>query len=160
MALIKYMGSADRRILEVGEDFDGRLSTPLEREVEWNWANHHVVDTSEVGLSDAAVSLLATELLPDGNPQFVDVTDYEVRPTNLAEQIWQGKPAHEGVRKGETSTEEADESEKNDGQAADPNPAPVVEEVAPDVPSGTRTSGRRGGSFATGGAVGGSTPGD
>jgi hypothetical protein len=81
---IKYMGTADNAVLEPGENFGGRLATPLTHRAEWTLANGHLVDTDEARLTDAAIALL----LKDG--RFVEVTDMEVIPSSLGQQMWQG----------------------------------------------------------------------
>jgi hypothetical protein len=83
---IKYMGGADRRVLPVGEDFGGRLATPLAKAVEWNWAHRHTIDTDEASLPDEVIELILE--LDD----FEDVSGRKVIPTNVAEQRWRGLP--------------------------------------------------------------------
>ena len=83
---LKYMGSADVRIIEEGESWGGRLGTPLESQVVFNRENNRTVDASEVGLTDAAVKLLLED------PMFLDVTDQEIVPAGLNEQMFYGVP--------------------------------------------------------------------
>lgn len=81
---VKYMGSADVRLIESGEDFAGRLATPVDKTVQWDKDNHWVVDTDEVGLSPEAIALLVEE------PDFQDVTGLERVPVNLVQSIFYG----------------------------------------------------------------------
>lgn len=81
---VKYMGSADVRLVESGEDFAGRLATPIDSTVRWDKDNSWVVDTEEVGLSPEAVALLVEE------PDFQDVTGLERVPVNLVQSIFYG----------------------------------------------------------------------
>lgn len=106
---IKYMGNADVRRLEKGENFGGQLSkeASLDRDIEWNWENNHIIDTDEdayAGLSEDVISLLLDKSM-DG--EFKDVTDLSRVPTNAAQQMWRGAP----------KTEEADPSVKASGTA-------------------------------------------
>lgn len=101
MAKLKYMGVADVRRFKKGDDLGGQLGTPLPNDVEWNRANNWVVDTEEVGLSEAAVEVL-TELRfnsPDpevggidlgGKAEFIDVTNAERIPVNAHQSTYLG----------------------------------------------------------------------
>lgn len=80
--LVKYMGSSDIFALNPGEDFGGRLATPLSKQVVWDWHNNHVVDTGEVGLSDDAVGLLLKD------EEFINVTGLETVPLGKAQILW------------------------------------------------------------------------
>jgi len=105
---IKYIGIADRAVLAVGENFGGRLATPLTQEVVWDWGNRHIVDASKVGLSDDALTLLLQD-----DKRFLDVTDHEVIPLGLHEKVW--KAAKEVVAEAKAvvtpdTTETVDES--------------------------------------------------
>lgn len=82
---VKYMGSADVRLIEAGEDFAGRLATPVQETVEWNKDNGWVVDTDEVGLSAEAVELLVEE-----GQGFLDVSGLERVPVNQVQAIFYG----------------------------------------------------------------------
>ena len=87
---VKYMGSADIRRLEKGEDFGGRLGEPLDRDIEWNWDNKHVIDTEEFSsVDDEFWSLLLDD------PEFKDVSGMKRIPTNGAQQTWRAMPKHE-----------------------------------------------------------------
>lgn len=80
---IKYMGNADIRKLEVGTDFGGRLGVPLDREIEWNWDNNHVIDTDDFASVDEEFwSLLLDE------PDFKDISGMKRVPVNEAQQMW------------------------------------------------------------------------
>lgn len=85
MAKIKYLGTADRVLVEKGENFSGRLADPLTKTVEWNVDSNHLIDSDEAGLSKEAV-----ELLLEDKERFRDVTDLKKIPTSLNEQIFQG----------------------------------------------------------------------
>lgn len=82
---VKYMGLADVRLIEAGEDFNGRLATPVAETVRWDKDNKWVVDTDEVGLSADAVAFL----VEDGQG-FLDVTDLERVPVNQVQATWYG----------------------------------------------------------------------
>jgi hypothetical protein len=84
MTLVKYMGSSDARHIGAGENFGGRLAAPLQKDVVWDWANNHVVDSQQVALSDEAVALLLEE------GEFSNVTGLERVPLNRAQQLWRG----------------------------------------------------------------------
>lgn len=87
---IKYMGNADVRRLEKGEDFGGRLGEPLDGEIEWNWDNNHVIDTDDHSSADEEFWNLLLE-----DPDFKNVTDLKRIPTNAAQQTWRGMPKSE-----------------------------------------------------------------
>jgi hypothetical protein len=101
MAKVKYMGSADVRRLEKGDDFGGRLADPIGVDLEWSRDNKFVVDTDEAGLSAEAVELLLSEA------DFKDVSDLKRIPTSLNEQIFGGLPAEPKAVSG-TDGEDAD----------------------------------------------------
>jgi hypothetical protein len=125
---IKYVGSSHVRRLDKGEDFGGRLAKPLEKKVEWNFANNHIVDAGEAGLSDAAVELLLeqqADMFDSGQydeddpeqptdentiqtlPEFVDVSNEDVIQPSLAQQIYLGvRPmkAKDALRQSEEGT--------------------------------------------------------
>lgn len=151
MAKIKYMGSADRRILAKGENFGGRLADPLEKEVVWDTNSAHLVDSDEAGLSTEAVELL----LEDSN--FKDVTDNKKIPASLNEQIFKGYGR--SVPEGETdfgaldspdgAVNEDGTAEVGGGSLADAGDAGVVAGS-----SSTGAAGPVGGSTATSGGRG------
>lgn len=85
MAKIKYLGSADRVLVEKGENFSGRLADPLTKTVEWNAGNNFLIDSDEAGLSAEALSLLLEDKV-----RFKDVSDLKKIPTSLNEQIFRG----------------------------------------------------------------------
>lgn len=84
MAKVKYMGSAHVRLIEAGENFGGRLATPLAETLRWDKNNDWILDTDEAGLSEEAV-----ELLLSGN-NFQDVTGLERVPVNQHQSIFYG----------------------------------------------------------------------
>ncbi len=103
MPRIKYMGSADVRTIEVGENFGGRLATPLSQSVRWDISNGWVVDTDQVGLSAEAVSLLAAEV------GFLDVTGKELIPVNDNQKIFHAMSDPEPAVAAELPAPSADE---------------------------------------------------
>lgn len=139
---VKYMGLADVRRLEKGEDFGGRLAEPLDRDIEWNWDNRHVIDTDEYdGVSEEFWSLLVEE------DDFKDVSDLKRVPTNLAQQTWRALPKSEegdtdpSVKK--SGTAETDEEAR---LAAGPSEASATGAGTTTTGGSTRGSGRAGGS--------------
>jgi len=117
--LIKYMGASHNRVLEKGETFGGRLPGGLPQRVEWNFANNHLVNSDDVGLSSAAVGLLLEiegEVFNSGQwedaeeegyvqpteentlrtvKEFQDVTGQETVAPSLAQQIFLGMSEHQ-----------------------------------------------------------------
>lgn len=116
MGTVKYMGSADVRILEKGETFAGRLGEPLSKGLVFSRENNWVVDSEEVGLSDAALALLLEEKLEDGTPAFRDVSGKERVPTNLNQQMFLGMKKTEDADT-ERSTDSSTESDPPAGAA-------------------------------------------
>ena len=88
---VKYMGSADVRLIEAGENFGGRLATPVAETLRWDKDNNWVVDTDEAGLSAEAVALLLQEA------GFLDVSDKEVIPVNVHQSTFLGMKDAEPV---------------------------------------------------------------
>jgi hypothetical protein len=82
---IKYMGLADVRLVEEGEDFGGRLATPLSETIRWDRENSWVVDSDELGLSAEVV-----ELLVEDGQGFLDVTGLERVPVNQVQSTFYG----------------------------------------------------------------------
>lgn len=85
--LIKYMGNADVRKIERGEDFGGRLATPVHRDIVWDWGNNHVVDSSDPQYLDVPEEVW---VLLSVEPNFQDVTDDKIVPLNDAQRYWRG----------------------------------------------------------------------
>ena len=85
--LIKYMGSADEKIINGGENWGGRLAEPLNATLVFKQENNFIVDVEGEGVSEAAQVLL----LEDPN-EFVDVTGLELVPTNENERYFKGVP--------------------------------------------------------------------
>lgn len=136
--LIKYLGAAHNRVLDKGEDFGGRLGTPLPKRVEWNLANNHMVKSDDAGLSDAAIELLLEmegdqfdsgqyeDADEDGYAEaseentirvikeFADVTNDELIQPSLAQQIFLGMSEHQTAD---------DAIRKMEAEVAPPNPA-------------------------------------
>ena len=101
---IKYMGPADTRTINTGEDWGGRLGTPLSSPVTFSSANNRIVDVEEAGFSEAAVVLLLED------PMFVDVTGAELIPAGLNEQYFQGVPETPFVSRGDGKGNEVSRS--------------------------------------------------
>lgn len=111
---IKYMGNADNRILEKGTDFGGRLGEPLDREIEWNWDNNHVIDTEDFdGVDEEFWSLLLDE------PDFKDVTNLKRIPTNEAQQMWRAMPASEAGSEGRAVSGSSNAPSGSEGAAGE-----------------------------------------
>ena len=108
MPKVKYMGTADRYVLKKGEDFDGRLGTPVSKEVVFDKSNKWVVDTDEAGISSDAFDLLLEE-------GFVDVTDKDRIPSNDHQKMFLG---HGATRPASNAEKEAA------GDAEDITPTP------------------------------------
>lgn len=89
---IKYMGTADERVIAKNDDFGGRLPDAAGVELRWNWENHHVIDTDDAKYDD--VSDEAWELVLE-EPGFKNVTDLKRIPAGLAESTWKGVGASE-----------------------------------------------------------------
>jgi hypothetical protein len=83
---IKYMGSADNRTISTGEDWGGRLGTPVSNPISFTQDNNRIVDVEAAGWSEAAISLLLED------PMFIDVTGAEIIPAGLNEQYFLGIP--------------------------------------------------------------------
>ena len=89
--LVKYMGSADVRVISKGDTFNGLLPDGLSADLRWDWSNHHILDLGEAGLSQDEIDLV----LEDGDGRdFKDVTGKDRVPPNLAQQIFRGAKPH------------------------------------------------------------------
>lgn len=84
---VKYLGSADIRVLPKGENFGGQLADPLDKDLEWNHENHHLLDLEEEGVSKEAVELILEQ------DDFRDVTDLKRIPSSTNEQMFRGAPS-------------------------------------------------------------------
>ena len=84
MPRIKFMGSSHVHQLLEGDDFSGRLATPLSQTVTFDQSNNWVVDSKEVGLSNAACEVLLLD------PDFKDLTGLEKIPLNAHQKIFLG----------------------------------------------------------------------
>lgn len=91
MARIKYMGSADIRVIDKGHDFNGRLVEGLSKGLVFSEANRWIVDTDEAELSAEAVELLV------GDPDFKDVSDAKTIPSNLHQRMFKGHGATDAL---------------------------------------------------------------
>lgn len=118
MAKIKYLGSAQRRVLEKGEDFGGQLAKPLSSQVVWDNDNHYLVDSSEAGLSKEAVELLLVD------DSFRDVEGLKTIPLSVAEQRTMG-------RTGRVSAKEVIEQE----EPSETNQSTPTSGTTPSTPS-------------------------
>lgn len=92
MSKLKFMGSSHEHQLLADDTFGGRLATPLPQTVLFNRDNGWVVDTEEVGLSDAAVAILLED-----EASFRDVTGHESIPPNLHQTTFLGIPEDANV---------------------------------------------------------------
>lgn len=134
MAKIKYLGSADVARLEKGENFSGRLATPLSKDVEFTAANNHLIDTDEAGLSAEAV-----ELILEDKDRFRDVTNLKKIPTSLNEQIFRGL----GKNKDNDDEAEADVPVVPvGGQSVEPGSTPTPATAPATTTPARSTSGR------------------
>lgn len=84
MPRIKYMGTADVRYIQAGNDFGGRLATPTPKDVVWDQHNNFIVDTDELGLSSEAVELLLTD------SEFLSVEGMEKIPLSEGDKMFRG----------------------------------------------------------------------
>lgn len=91
MGRIKFMGSSHEHRLVKGDDFSGRLSEGLSRDVVFNSANSWTVDTEDAGLSEDAVAIL----VESGDVK--DVTSLKRIPTNTHQQIFLALPSTEAA---------------------------------------------------------------
>lgn len=121
MARVKYMGSADVRLLPKGENWGGRLAEPLKQEVRFDWDNAHVVDTDKAGLSPEAVTLLLED------PNFKDVTDLKRIPAGLAQQLWRGVT--------DSTPNDAEPQATTSGATTGAAAAPATPTTAPSTPA-------------------------
>lgn len=131
--LVKYMGSSHVRVLEKGEDFDGRLADPLTDDLVWDQKNKWVVNVGE--LPTEAQDLLLEQ------PDFKDVSDLKRVPSNLHQQMFLGHKASESVEDAvvvETAKDESTDEANPEGGAESGTPAVTN--------TGGSTRGRRGGS--------------
>lgn len=80
-AKVKYLGDSDVRIINKGEDFQGRLATPLTEDLRWDWDNNHLL---EVDLSDEALELLTED------PEFREVSGVKRLPVAAVAQRRKG----------------------------------------------------------------------
>lgn len=86
---VKYMGAADIRIINAGDDFGGTLQKGLPATLRWDWKNRHIVDVEAAGLSKVQIEVLLDYEGPEG-PEFRDVTNDERIPVNRAQMLWRG----------------------------------------------------------------------
>lgn len=102
---IKFMGSSHEHTLDKGDTFGGQLGEALPQNVVFSRENHWIVDSDEVGLSDAAIDVLTS------TEDFKDVTDLQKIPTNLNQQMFLGM---KGSDAGATAAIKSDEEEAAD----------------------------------------------
>lgn len=147
MARVKYMGKSHVRRFEKGEDWGGRLEQPLDQDIEFNLASGHVADLSEV--PDYIVALILED------PEFKDVSDYQVAPTGQAEQLYNGVQQSTGYLKDGSKAPAADapsEAAPADDNSANPAFNPTVADTAnlpPVDPNATVTSEAKASAAAT-----------
>lgn len=82
--LVKWMGDADVRVINKGDTFEGRLPDGLERRLEWNWDNNHVLDIGD--LDPEVVELVLSE------PDLKDVTGLKTVPDNAVSKRRRARP--------------------------------------------------------------------
>jgi hypothetical protein len=150
--LIKYMGSSDTRIIEKGDDFDGTLADGLPATLQWDWDNRHVVDVTELGLSDAQVEVLLDYEGLEGK-EFKEVTGLERIPVNLAQQLWRGAKPNARLS-ADTVLPDVDTALVTEEEAKRDPFGSGGGSTSPSAVSGTST-GTTGGTTATGGTGGG-----
>lgn len=142
MAKIKYMGTADRRVIEKGDTFNGQYPDGVPHDLVWDWNNNHVIDTEKTGPKGDQV--LPGELveLVIAHPGFRDVTDLKKVPLGGAQKMWRGmQDSPPGVQ-----------SVTPDGVAPGPS-------SSADVTGGTTVGGSTGGRAGATTAGGGTTTG-
>lgn len=110
MARLKYMGTSHVRTFEKGETWNNRLDTPLAADIEFKLSEGHVIDTSAADIPESVVSLILED------PEFTDISDFEVAPTGYAEQLYLGRPVSQGIYKDGKAPEPTEDSE---GQKSD-----------------------------------------
>lgn len=81
---IKFMGISHEHNLLAGDDFGGRLATPLSRTIAFNRANNWVAEVSDEDLSSEALAVLLTD------ENFLDVTDMPRVPLNRNQTTFLG----------------------------------------------------------------------
>lgn len=126
---IKYMGTSDIHRLEKGENFGGQLSkeAALDRDIEWNWENNHIIDTDEEPYKDLSADVLSLLLDPSiTHGEFRDVTDLKRVPTNGAQQMWRGAKKTEEALPSEAVSDDdkADDDKTEPEPIGDANPVP------------------------------------
>jgi hypothetical protein len=118
---IKYIGIADRAVLDEGEDFGGRLAKPLKKKIVWDWGNRHIVDAGKAGLSDEALELLLAD-----DTRFIDVSNDKIVPLGLHEKTWKAMR--------EAPSEDTEEDDSADHETGDDDQATNTSGGAVEVP--------------------------
>lgn len=143
--LIKYMGSADVRTIARGETAGGTLP-PLPFPIRFKESNHWTLDVSKM---PEVADVWWDTLIESGD--FLDVTDYERKPLNAHQAIFQG------MKGSPVYNPALDALESAEGDA------PEGSGLLTDRPTTTTVGGSTSGDAASSGSstttVGGSTPG-
>lgn len=140
---VKYMGSADVRRLEKGEDFGGRLAEGIFSDIEWTRDNRFIIDTDEAGLSEEAVTLLLKE------PDFRDITDLKRRPLSENERLFGGFNDADG-----SEAEYAESLKGDDDEGVKTSPGATTPGATTTTTGGSTRGGTRG---TAGGSTAGAT---
>jgi hypothetical protein len=151
MSKIKFMGSSHVHELLEGDDFSGRLATPLPKTVIFDRSNNWVVDTEEAMLSPEAVAVLMEDEVT-----FKDVTDLERIPPNLHQTTFLGIPPldeESAPVEAAATTDESDDESDDDDADTDDESKPTGDDPAVDSDLSPTTT-TVGGSTARGGTAG------
>lgn len=176
---IKYLGSADIRVIPTGDDFGGLIAEPVAQDIVWNRENRWVVDTTSDEYSDVPDEVW--EAILDDREGFQDVTGFKRLPLNDHQRIFlamkdgdqpteaeEKAAAEEREREREARRREAEEAAK-EANRLEREAAKAAE--APKKAGGRKTAAKKstarkqtsGGTAAAGGGggttVGGSTAG-
>ncbi len=93
---IKYMGTADIKQFLPGDDFGGRLATPLDRMIQFTWDNNHIINTDDpyfAGGNEDQPRPLSDEFwefLLAVDESLLDVTGMTILPVSEGEKLWRG----------------------------------------------------------------------
>lgn len=82
---VKYMGTADVRIIPIGDMAGGTLPMPLDTEIVWDRSNNWVVDTEDEAYATVPPELWDYIVL---NDNFQNVSDFRQIPLNDHQRIF------------------------------------------------------------------------